>query len=135
MKGEGSKHHLKEKQEESAEQGEDAMNDKAKALVNLQNLEFSLEQGKQQPVSKQTAAIKRLRAHISSDLLSQYDTRKRRYGASSVVPVQGNLCSGCRISLSLGTRQRAYASVTECEHCARLVYNPARKRRLKIEIL
>lgn len=111
------------------------MNDKAKDLIHLQNLEFAVREEKQQPVPNKTAAIDRLRSHINPQLLSQYDSRKRRYGGSAVVPIQGNACSGCRISLSLGTRRRAYTAITECEHCARLLYNPERRRRLKIEIL
>ena len=110
------------------------MDEKAKALVDLQQMEFAAKKEKQQSVSNRTEAVERLRTRIGSQLLRQYETKKRRYGGQSIVPVRGNLCSGCHISLSLGTRRRAYSEVTECDHCARLIYNPARKRRLKIEI-
>jgi predicted nucleic acid-binding Zn-ribbon protein len=111
------------------------MNHKAKALIDLQSLEFRMKQQRRQVVSKHTAAIARLRSEVGPQLLHQYETRKRRYGATSVVPIRGELCSGCRISLCLGTRRRAYTVVTECEHCARLLYNPAKRRRLRIEIV
>ena len=111
------------------------MNEKAKALVTLQNLEFSSRRSQKEPVKPEVGTIEHLRSRVGSQLLRQYENRKRRYGATSVVPIRGDLCSGCHISLSLGTRRRAFSEVTECDHCARLVYNPARRRRLRIEVM
>ena len=110
------------------------MDDKAKALVDLQTLEFSKKRQKKQNVSNHTKMIQVLRSRVGALLLRQYENRKYRYGSNSIVPVRGNLCSGCQIWVSLGTRRRAYTHVTECEHCARLLYNPARRKRLRIEI-
>ena len=110
------------------------MDEKAKDLVNLQHLEFASRRQQVPEVHNRENAIEQLRSRIGSQLLRQYDHKKRRYGASSIVPIRGNLCSGCQISLSLGTRRRAYNTITECEHCSRLLYNPSRRRRLKIEI-
>ncbi len=110
------------------------MNASAKALVNLQALEFAPVEEHQQVVADETT-IRRLRARISGDLLRKNEIRKPRYGATSVVPVRRGTCSGCQISVSLRTRRSADQAITECEHCARLVYaSSPRRKRLRIEI-
>ena len=79
-------------------------------------------------------AIRRLRARVSAQVLKEYDIRKRRYGASSVVAIEGDICTGCQVHLSLKTQRQARYRVIECEHCGRLIYNPSRCQRLCIEI-
>lgn len=106
------------------------MENSIKKLVHLQTLEFKANGSRR----KQTE-IKNLRLDIAEPILRKYDTRKRRYGARSVVPIEGVVCSGCQMALTLGTRRRAHQQITECEHCARLVYNPTRIQRIRAEIV
>lgn len=108
------------------------MNERGKALLNLHALEFKKDAKKKADAK---AKIERLRRKVDSSLLRKYEIRKPNYGASSIVPIRGRFCTGCWVSLSLSTRLRAHETLTECEHCARLLYNPARRNRVKMEIL
>lgn len=111
------------------------MNAKTKALVNLQELEFSPvtqgEPSQEDPVSR---SIEKLRSSLSIQVLREYDFRKQRYGAHCVVPLQNGMCTGCNVMLSLRTQRLARYHVIECEHCGRLLYNPERRRKLCIEV-
>jgi len=112
------------------------LNAMTRALLNLQTLEFE----PRPPIRRTRTAragvprIQRLRSRVSAQVLREYDSRKRRYGARSLVPIRKDSCTGCQVRLSLRTRRRALERVTECEHCARLLYNPSRRRRLVMEI-
>jgi predicted nucleic acid-binding Zn-ribbon protein len=106
------------------------MENSIKQLVHLQNLEFRANGSR-----RKLTEIAHLRSDIAEQILRKYDTRKRRYGARSVVPIEGVVCSGCQMALSLGTRRRAHQQLTECEHCARLLYNPTRIQRIRAEIV
>ena len=107
-----------------------------KALLSLQDCEFQEETGKGR--SRETrdlrTAIRRLRSRLSVQILHEYDHRKEHFGASSVVPVVGEMCSGCHVKLSQRTVRLSHYGLTECEHCGRLVYNPARQRRIRLEV-
>jgi len=110
------------------------MDTNMKALLNLQSLEFS---SKMPPVRGRNGlkqSIDRLRRILSIQVLREYDFRKRRYGASCVVPMDNGICTGCQVALSVRTRRLAKHHVTECEHCGRLLYNPERHRRMQVEI-
>ena len=114
------------------------MNKTTRTLLNLQALEF--EPPRATPVDPDTPpifwpAIQRLRSRVTAQVLREYDTRKRRFGAQSIVPIRKDSCTGCQVRLSVKTQRLARERVTECEHCARLIYNPSRSRqRLMLEL-
>ena len=113
------------------------MNTTTRTLLNLQALEF--EPPRQSPADPEPGifwpAIQRLRSRVTTQVLREYDTRKRRYGAHSLVPIHEDSCTGCQVRLSVKTRRLALERVTECEHCARLLYNPSRPRqRMMLEL-
>ena len=107
-----------------------------KALLSLQDCEFREETEKDRSQARRClhATIHRLRSRLSVQILREYDHRKEHFGASSVVPVKGEMCSGCHVKLSQRTVRLSHYGLTECEHCGRLVYNPARKRRIRLEV-
>lgn len=113
------------------------MNTNTKALLNLQSLEFNeAERQKEESVTQIfIESIKRLRSALSIQVLEKYDFRKQRYGSNSVVPVKDGACSGCHVELSSRTIRIAQNHIVECEHCGRLLYNPERRRRVKMEIV
>lgn len=107
------------------------MNTGTKNLLSLQSMEFVelRGRGRRKTIEEKTSAIKKLRNRLTSQVLHNYDVRKRRFGADSVVPVNASVCSGCHIAVSLHTWRQAQAeTVVECEHCARLVYSPTKHR-------
>ncbi|MBN1868357.1 hypothetical protein JW916_13810 [Candidatus Sumerlaeota bacterium] len=112
------------------------MNATTQALLDLQVLEFAKETRNRIRRRRERAcrAVARLRRRIPIQVLREYDTRKRRFGSNSLVPVEGDICSGCRVALSRRTLHDSSVRPTECEHCARLLYNPTRRRRLRLEI-
>jgi predicted nucleic acid-binding Zn-ribbon protein len=110
------------------------MDTAAKTLVDLQSMEFPQSVEQQQDVAFQTR-LRRLRSRLTGDILHKYETRKRRYGATSVVPVRRGICTGCQVALCLKTRRNVDHGVTECEHCGRLLYSSStRRRKLRLEI-
>ena len=112
-------------------------NTNARSLLNLQTLEFTNEQAveKQERTNVFIESIRRLRSSLSIQVLEQYDFRKQRYGSNSVVAVKDGACSGCHVELSVRTQSIAKEHVVECEHCGRLLYNPERRKRVKLEIV
>lgn len=106
------------------------MNSRAQALVNLHLLEYS---GKE--LTSKAGRIRALRIDAGHTLLAKYETRKKYYGAGSVVPLHGNCCSGCWVAQSQQTRLRAHDQVLECDHCGRLLYDPAKRNVLKVVII
>jgi predicted nucleic acid-binding Zn-ribbon protein len=111
------------------------MNMKTRNLLNLQSLEFTPEEVSKRKVREGLfKTIRRLRSGLSMQVLREYDFRKKRYGSRCVVPVRDGICTGCQVTLSLRTRRMAKCRITECEHCGRLLYNPERRRPLRLEV-
>ena len=115
------------------------MNTTTKTLLSLQTLEFQpgFEERRSSDSGtgngKAHKAIQRLRGRLSMQILHEYDYRKVRFGAQSVVPVETECCSGCQVVLSRRTLRLAQGRLTECEHCGRLVYSLMRYHRLRLE--
>jgi predicted nucleic acid-binding Zn-ribbon protein len=107
-----------------------------KALLSLQDCEFQEETGRSRSRATRDlrTTIQRLRSRLSVQILREYDLRKEHFGAFSVVPVIGEMCSGCHINLSQRTVRLSHYGLTECEHCGRLVYNLGRQRRIRLEV-
>lgn len=106
------------------------MDSKTKTLVDLQSLEFSGNEPK-----NKTRQMETLRKNADHSLLAKYEIRKRQYGGRSIVPMRGNCCSGCWLQQSQQTRSRAHSQVLECDHCGRLLFDPTKRKHLKIEIV
>lgn len=107
-----------------------------KALLDLQSLEFPAAGRNLEGVNRLRVneTIQRLRSRVSSDLLHEYDSRKRRYEGTSIVQIANERCTGCQVKVSLRTRRDAEDHLTECEHCGRLIYDTHRHKPIKIEI-
>lgn len=65
----------------------------------------------------------RLASQVDGRLLQTYERMSRRF-FRVVVPVNGRVCSGCRISLPTSTRGRNSEGATYelCENCGRILY-------------
>ena len=110
------------------------MDTNTRALLNLQSMEFPQRQPPHRGAANQTR-MRMVRKDIAIQVLREYETRKRRYGSTSLVPIRQDACTGCQVAVSLRTRLRARSKITECEHCARLLYSPMRKHRpVRIEV-
>jgi len=112
------------------------MNSATRALLNLQSLEFAEAQPEHALVvgGGLSGAVSKLRARVSKQTLLRYDSRKRRYGAHSVVPMKRGICTGCRVAVSRATRKAAEQGLVECEHCGRLLYSTSHHRPLRLEV-
>lgn len=110
------------------------MNNTTRALLSLQALEFTETATSTKAPSRLARAVSRLRGRVSKQILSRYDSRKRRYGANSVVPLKRGICTGCQVSVSRKTRTSSEKGLVECEHCGRLVYSTGRHRPLNLEV-
>jgi predicted nucleic acid-binding Zn-ribbon protein len=110
------------------------MTPELKALLTLQSMEFSLGNSRQRLVGDKGAKRRRLRKLAGKTLVLAYERRKPNYGGASVVSVRGEFCSGCRIRLSRQVLHRAYHGLTQCDHCARLLYNPTAPQQVRLEV-
>lgn len=65
----------------------------------------------------------RLASQVEGRLLQAYERMSRRF-VRVIVPVDGRVCSGCRISLPTSTRGRNSEGATYefCENCGRILY-------------
>jgi len=94
------------------------------ALLRLHDLEFGLDESQSSISERSRAEIERCRSEIDPALLAKYEQLKRHYGVGSVVEVQDNICSGCRISLPKTAADRLKSGVVFCEHCGRILCDP-----------
>jgi hypothetical protein len=117
-------------------EGNTMLNAKFKALLKLQAVEFSQSnQGaSKQEREKIEEKVEKLRSKITAQLLKEYDLRKQKFKGDCAVPLRSGVCSGCCISVSQRTLRLAEGRMTECEHCGRLVFNPARHKPLHVEV-
>jgi uncharacterized protein len=79
---------------------------------------FSLEN-----VDSLERARHRLASKIDGKLLQTYERMSRRF-TRVVVPVEGTICAGCRMSLPTSARSKNSPSVDieNCENCGRILY-------------
>lgn len=65
----------------------------------------------------------KLLAGISEKLLSQYRELRQRFRDTALVPVDGEVCGGCRVSLSTNLKNRLCnpAALLTCETCGRIL--------------
>ena len=112
------------------------MEEQLKLLVALQDLDLMLKEAKDSEMSSELkqmgfkldglAELQQARAilakRIKPQLLNRYERVAKSYGRA-VVPVTGNLCLGCFVTLptsypSLKTKE----SFLTCENCGRILY-------------
>ena len=64
----------------------------------------------------------RLASQVEGRLLQAYERMSRRF-VRVVVPVDGRVCSGCRISLPTSKARNSEGATYEfCENCGRILY-------------
>ena len=68
-------------------------------------------------------ARERLATQVEERLLQTYERMSRRF-VRVIVPVDGRVCSGCRISLPTSSHARNSEGATYefCENCGRILY-------------
>jgi predicted nucleic acid-binding Zn-ribbon protein len=100
------------------------MLNETQSLVRLHELEFGLD-GNAGFLSERTEVeIKRCRAEMSPALLARYEQLKLRYSEEAVMEMDGNICTGCRISLPKNQVDKLKRGVVSCDHCGRFLYDP-----------
>jgi predicted nucleic acid-binding Zn-ribbon protein len=106
-------------------------------LVQLQDIDFLLREVKDPEMASQEEKLgfsldnvetlekarQRLASRIDGKLLQTYERMSRRF-TRVVVPVEGTICAGCRMSLPTSTRAKISPSVDieNCENCGRILY-------------
>ena len=67
----------------------------------------------------------RVASLLDERILQTYERMSRRL-ARVVVPVEGRVCQGCRMSLptSSASRNQSVATIESCENCGRILYRP-----------
>ena len=113
------------------------LTDQLQALVHLQDIDLMLREVKDPVIAnheerlgfalENVGGLERARdkvaRQIDRQLLQTYERMSRRF-TRVVVPVEGSVCQGCRISLPTSSASRNAASVTieNCENCGRILY-------------
>lgn len=111
--------------------------DLMEALVQLQDIDVLLREVKDPEMSSEEERLgfhldnvetleksrRRVASQIDEKLLQTYERMSRRF-ARVVVPVQGTMCAGCRMSLPTASSRTGFASATieHCENCGRILY-------------
>ncbi|HYJ33485.1 MAG TPA: hypothetical protein VE326_09730 [Candidatus Binatia bacterium] len=114
------------------------MTDLLNALVELQDIDVLLREVKDPEIASQEErmgfslehvenlekARRKVAAQIDEKLLQTYERMSRRF-ARVVVPVEGIVCAGCRMSLPTASARRhssAIVGIENCENCGRILY-------------
>jgi predicted nucleic acid-binding Zn-ribbon protein len=114
------------------------MTDSLEALVELQDIDVLLREVKDPEMAlleqrlgfqlDHVETLERTRRKVASTidgkLLQTYERMSRRF-ARVVVPVEGMICAGCRMSLptsAIRSRNNASLDIENCENCGRILY-------------
>jgi C4-type zinc ribbon domain len=113
------------------------MNDQLEALILLQDIDLMIREVRDPEISRHEARLgfsfgdvtglvrdrDRLAKRLDERLLQTYERMSRRF-TRVVVPVEGSICQGCRISLPTSTAGRSTNATTleNCENCGRILY-------------
>jgi predicted nucleic acid-binding Zn-ribbon protein len=112
----------------------DAMAD----LVQLQDIDVLLREVKDPEIASQEEKLgfslenvetlekarRRLASRIDGKLLQTYERMSRRF-TRVVVPVEGSICAGCRMSLptsAIRAKTSPSVDIENCENCGRILY-------------
>ncbi len=74
-------------------------------------------------IAELQAEIDGLRSRVSPSLLAEYDAMRTRFHGRPVARLEGENCSGCRVSISSNLRNRLCnpSALVHCENCGRLL--------------
>lgn len=114
------------------------MTDRLDALVELQDIDVLLREVRDPEIASQEERLgfslehvenlerarRRVAVQIDGKLLQAYERLSRRF-ARVVVPVEGMVCAGCRMSLptaSIRVHTFDGVNVENCENCGRILY-------------
>ena len=115
------------------------MTDHLDALVELQDIDVLLREVKDPEIASQEErmgfslehvenlekARRKVASQIDEKLLQTYERMSRRF-ARVVVPIDGTVCAGCRMSLPTASMRGRHSSligtVEICENCGRILY-------------
>jgi predicted nucleic acid-binding Zn-ribbon protein len=107
-------------------------------LVQLQDIDVLLREVKDPEIASQEEKLgfsfdhvetlekarRRLASRIDGKLLQTYERMSRRF-TRVVVPVEGTICAGCRMSLptsAMRARNPLSVDIENCENCGRILY-------------
>ncbi|UCG53634.1 MAG: hypothetical protein JSW58_08760 [Candidatus Latescibacterota bacterium] len=114
------------------------MEDQVKLLVALQDLDLMIREAKDTDTSSEmkqmgfkldgiaelNQARENLAKRIRPQLLNRYERLSKSYGRA-IVPVTGNLCLGCFVTLPTSYPSlKSKNSFLTCENCGRILYFP-----------
>src|SRR5262245_35887561 len=113
------------------------LNEQLDALVTLQDIDLMLRDSRdpemathedrlgfaRENVKSLEKTRERLRSRIDEPLLRTYERMSRKI-PRLVVPVEGRVCQGCRMSLptSSAARNTPGTTIETCENCGRILY-------------
>ncbi len=113
------------------------MTDQLEDLILLQDIDLMIREVRDPEIARHEARLgfalgdvtglerdrDRLARRIDERLLQTYERMSRRF-TRVVVPVEGSVCQGCRISLPTSTANRSTKLTTleNCENCGRILY-------------
>ena len=109
------------------------------ALIQLQDIDTLLREARDPEIATHEVRLgfafenvkrlektrERVAGLLDERVLQTYERMSRRF-ARVVVPVEGLVCQGCRMSLptSAASRTPAVATLENCENCGRILYRP-----------
>jgi predicted nucleic acid-binding Zn-ribbon protein len=91
--------------------------DETKALCEAERTQSA------ETIAKQESALQKARAQVDPKLVARYAAARKHF-SMPVVPVAGQKCSGCNMSLPVLMIRHlsAEGEIAECENCGRLLY-------------
>jgi len=102
-----------------------AKNEESKVASRITDLDARVESFKGQ-LAEVEAERCALAKEVDEERLRLYDRLFSTKGGNAVVPLEGEVCTGCHMRLTTQTalRVRAENSITNCEQCGRILYLP-----------
>lgn len=104
----------------SAREKQQSLMIKLHSLQKQGNLEIS---GIKEQIRECQEEREKLLATVSEKLLNHYRELQQRFKGKPLAPVEGEVCGGCRVSLSSNLKNRLCnpAAVVTCENCGRML--------------
>ena len=111
------------------------LNEQLDALVTLQDIDLMLRDSRDPEMGEHEdrlgfsrdnvkgleRARERLASRIDEGLLRTYERMSRKI-PRLVVPVEGRVCQGCRMSLPTSAKNTPGTTIENCENCGRILY-------------
>lgn len=98
-------------------------------LIQLQELDFALSEGKasstKMPLAQLEDSIAKILKKLPEDIAQRYQRLRKRYPLA-VVPLAGNTCAPCGMVVPIALVQavKACEQLQTCPHCGRFLYLP-----------